>query len=50
MTPLCRHCCYSEGRPSMLAGAIVLWCSLHRTVPTQACADFEREPGSDDEA
>jgi hypothetical protein len=46
MTPQCRH---SEGRASLRAGTIVLWCSLHRTVPAKACASYVREPGADDE-
>ncbi len=33
----------------MLAGGVVVWCALHRTVPARVCGDWEREPGSDDE-
>lgn len=49
MTPECRHCKHAEGRASMLAGGVVVWCALHRTVPTRVCGDWEREPGADDE-
>ncbi len=50
MTRLCRHCKHAEGRASMLAGKVIVWCALHRTVPVRVCGDWEREPGADDDA
>lgn len=39
----CRSCLHSIGRGS------VLWCTRWQTIPQRACADYSREPGSDDE-
>lgn len=43
----CRHCKHSLSR--LVAGVPVLMCLFWRRVATQACAEFEREPGADDE-
>lgn len=39
----CRHCRYS------FAGVHGLYCGLLDKHPTEPCANFEREPGSDDD-
>jgi hypothetical protein len=43
----CATCRYSTGRASTLRTGYVLWCVLHKTIPTRPCDDHEREPGSD---
>jgi len=40
----CRHCRWSESRPSGL-----LWCSLLRLPAQEPCRGYEREPGADDD-
>jgi hypothetical protein len=42
----CRTCTHAAER--VADWQRVLWCMRWRTVPTQVCADYEREPGSDD--
>lgn len=47
----CKHCTHSS---TVLAcakreAALVLMCRLHKRPCGNPCADFEREPGSDDE-
>lgn len=49
MTPECRFCMHSEGRPSSLGRGWLLWCTRYRIVAQRACGDWQREPGSDDE-
>ena len=49
MTPACRTCAHSIARPSMLRGGAVLWCARWQTLAAKPCAEYLREPGSDDE-
>ena len=42
----CRHCTYSEYRSSY---GKHLWCSKHDEIAEDACEDWEREPGADDD-
>jgi hypothetical protein len=49
MKPSCRHCTHAEGRPGVDWRGAALWCLRHRTLVQRPCADFAREPGSDDE-
>lgn len=48
MTPACKTCAHSIARPSMLRGS-VLWCARWQTLAAKPCAEYLREPGSDDE-
>lgn len=45
----CRHCTHAVGRAATLGSGWLLWCVRHRTIAARACADWQREPGADDE-
>jgi hypothetical protein len=44
----CQSCTHSESRPSMRAGAVVLWCALHKRLAERACGDWCRYPGAEE--